>query len=168
MTRNPSDGKIVGLERLLRERAAWRRAGRRVVFTNGVFDILHAGHVKLLEECAAEGNVLVVGLNSDASTRRLKGKGRPLNRQADRAAVLAALSSVDRVVIFTQDTPGPLLGRLRPDVLIKGADYRPGEIAGREHAGQIRRVRLKKGYSTTGLIERIAKGAALGLFAIRV
>ena len=150
-------GKIVSRAALARQRAAWRRAGKRVVFTNGVFDILHAGHVKLLAASRALGDVLVVGLNSDASTRRLKGPTRPVNGQADRAAVLAALSSVDRVTIFGEDTPHRLLSVLKPDILVKGADYQATQIVGREFAGKVVRVGLKRGYSTTGLIERLRR-----------
>ncbi len=148
-------GRVVGLPALLRERAAWKRSGRTVVFTNGVFDILHAGHVTLLAKSRALGDVLVVGLNSDASTRRLKGPTRPVNPQRDRATVLAALAAVDRVVVFGEDTPARLLSRLKPDVLVKGADYRAHEIVGREFAGKVARVALVKGRSTTRLIERV-------------
>ena len=160
--------KVVALPALLKERASWARARRAVVFTNGVFDILHAGHVKLLEACRAKGDVLVVGLNTDASTRRLKGPKRPLNKQADRAAVLAALAAVDRVVLFGEDTPHELLEKLRPDVLIKGADYAAHQIAGRQFARKVARVSLKQGYSTTGLIKRILETGAEDLFATKV
>jgi D-beta-D-heptose 7-phosphate kinase/D-beta-D-heptose 1-phosphate adenosyltransferase len=163
-----SAGKVVGLPALLKQRAAWAKAGKKVVFTNGVFDILHAGHVKLLEACRAKGDVLVVGLNTDASTKRLKGPKRPLNKQADRAAVLAALAVVDRVVLFGEDTPRELLSKVRPDVLIKGSDYAKHQIAGREYAKRVARVQLKKGYSTTGLIERVLKTGAKELFEIKL
>ncbi|MBI5210715.1 MAG: adenylyltransferase/cytidyltransferase family protein [Elusimicrobia bacterium] len=135
--------------------ARWRRDRRRVVFTNGVFDILHAGHVELLGKARAKGDALVVGLNSDASVRRLKGPERPVNRWRDRAAVLAALACVDAVVGFGQDTPARLLEALRPDVLVKGADYALGEIIGAGHARRVVRVALKKGYSTTGIIRKL-------------
>lgn len=151
-----SKAKLIPLKKLLRLRELWRWEGKRVVFTNGVFDILHAGHVDLLEKARALGDVLVLGLNEDASVRRLeKGKGRPVNRFADRAAVLAGLSAVDAVVGFGEDTPEKLLSQLKPDVLVKGADYKVGQIAGAAHAGKVARVPLKKGYSTTGLIKRL-------------
>lgn len=137
------------------DREALRRAGRRVVFTNGCFDILHAGHVKLLEEARLLGDMLIVGLNSDASVRRLKGPGRPRNPQADRAAVLAAVRWVDEVIIFDEDTPYELILRLRPDVLVKGGDYGPGAIVGEKEVlgwgGSVHRVTLLPGRSTSAL-----------------
>ncbi|OIO10618.1 MAG: hypothetical protein AUJ52_03880 [Elusimicrobia bacterium CG1_02_63_36] len=142
--------------------AAWRRARARasetVVFTNGVFDLLHPGHVQLLEEAAALGDRLIVAVNSDASARRLgkSGPKRPVNKLADRCRVLAALSCVDAVVAFGEDTPERLLSKLKPDVLVKGADYKPHEVAGREHAKRVALLRLKKGYSTTRLLQRLA------------
>ncbi|MBI3547893.1 MAG: adenylyltransferase/cytidyltransferase family protein [Elusimicrobia bacterium] len=136
---------------------AWRRSGRRVVFTNGVFDLLHAGHVDLLERARALGDALIVGVNSDSSARRLeKGPGRPFNPLRDRMRVLAALASVDAVVPFSEDTPERLLSTLKPDVLVKGADYRPDQVAGRRHAGKVVLIRLNAGYSTTRLAGRIA------------
>jgi rfaE bifunctional protein nucleotidyltransferase chain/domain len=148
--------KLLPLKKLLRLRELWRWEGKKVVFTNGVFDILHAGHVDVLEKARALGDVLVLGLNEDASVRRLeKGKGRPINRFEDRATVLGALSAVDAVVGFGEDTPEKLLSELKPDVLVKGADYKTSEIAGAAHAGRVARVPLKKGYSTTGLIKRL-------------
>ncbi|MFA5161252.1 MAG: D-glycero-beta-D-manno-heptose 1-phosphate adenylyltransferase [Elusimicrobiales bacterium] len=147
--------KTVSLKSLLRWRAACRRAGRKVAFTNGCFDILHSGHVRLLEAARSTGGCLVVGLNSDDSVRRLKGPSRPVNPQADRAAVLAALEAVDRVVVFGEDTPQRILSLIRPDVLVKGADYRTGQIIGREFAGKVARVKLVKGKSTTAIISRI-------------
>ena len=151
-----SAAKIKPLKRLLTLRQLWAWEGKKVVFTNGVFDLLHAGHVELLEKARARGDVLVVGLNADASVRRLgKGPERPINAWRDRAAVLCALSCVDAVVGFTEDTPAELLSRLRPDVLVKGGDYRADQIAGREYAGRVVRVPLKRGYSTTGLVKRL-------------
>lgn len=148
--------KIRTLKSLLTLRDLWRWEGKKVVFTNGVFDILHCGHAQLLEKARALGDVLIVGLNSDASARRLgKGPERPINTWADRAAVLAALAAVDAVVAFEEDTPAELLARLKPDILVKGGDYKPGQVAGREHAGKIVIVPLKKGYSTTGLVKRL-------------
>jgi D-beta-D-heptose 7-phosphate kinase/D-beta-D-heptose 1-phosphate adenosyltransferase len=145
--------------------AAWRGGvPGAVVFTNGVFDILHRGHVALLVAARAEGEALVVGLNSDASVRRIKGPDRPLNREADRAFVLGALACVDAVVLFDDDTPAGLIALLQPDVLVKGADYAPGEIVGADavtaRGGRVVRVPLERGFSTTGLIERVKGGAA--------
>lgn len=152
----PSSSKILPLRQLLTLRELWRWERRKVVFTNGVYDILHPGHVKLLEKSRALGDVLILGLNSDASARRLdKAPGRPVNTLRDRAAVAAALACVDVVVAFSEDTPERLLSRLKPDVLVKGGDYRPSSVAGRQHAGKVVIVPLKKGYSTTGLIKRL-------------
>ncbi|MBI5622797.1 MAG: adenylyltransferase/cytidyltransferase family protein [Elusimicrobia bacterium] len=152
--------KLVTLSRAQAGRcaASWKRRGLKVVFTNGVFDILHAGHVMLLAKARALGDLLVLGLNTDASVRRLKGPSRPVNRWRDRAAVLAALESVDAVVGFGEDTPARLVSALRPDILVKGADYALEEIAGSRHAGRTVRIALKKGYSTTGLIRKLGKG----------
>ena len=127
-----------------------------MVFTNGCFDVLHAGHVSLLEKARGLGGALVVGVNSDASVRRLKGPARPLNPLVDRARVLAALAAVDAVVAFSADTPLALIKAMRPDVLVKGADYAGGEIVGKEFAGRTVRVGLLKGRSTTGLIKRMS------------
>ena len=134
-----------------------RQQGRKVVFTNGCFDILHAGHVSVLEFSRSKGDVLVVGLNSDESVRRLKGPTRPVNKQADRALVLAALESVSYVCIFKEDTPYHLIKAIRPDVLVKGGDYKPSEIVGREFAGKVVRFALLKGRSTTGIIKKVSK-----------
>lgn len=143
---------------MLRLRKEWARRRRRVVFTNGVFDILHAGHVELLEKAKALGDVLVVAVNSDASVRRLgKGPGRPVNSLRDRLRVLAALACVDAVVAFSDDTPELLLSKLRPQTLVKGADYRPEQIAGLRHVGRLVLVPFKKGYSTTGIIHQIRR-----------
>ena len=144
---------------------AWRRRVRGgVVFTNGVFDVLHRGHVALLVAARAEGAALVVGLNTDASVRRLKGPERPLNRERDRAYVLGALACVDAVVLFDDDTPARLIAALEPDVLVKGADYAPGEIVGADvvtaRGGRVVRFPLEAGFSTTGLIAKVRGGAA--------
>ncbi len=134
-----------------------RKAGQKVVFTNGCFDILHAGHVSVLEFSRSKGDVLVVGLNSDASVRRLKGPTRPVNSQADRALVLAALESVSAVCVFNEDTPYNLIKLVRPDVLVKGGDYKPTEIVGREFAKKVVRFALLKGRSTTNIIKKVSK-----------
>ena len=149
--------KIVSLRALKARLEKDRAQGKKIVFTNGSFDILHAGHVSVLEFSRAKGDVLVVGLNSDESVRRLKGPTRPVNTQADRALVLAALESVCYVCIFSEDTPYNLIKAVRPDVLVKGGDYKPSEIVGREFAGKVVRFALLKGRSTTGIIKKISK-----------
>jgi rfaE bifunctional protein nucleotidyltransferase chain/domain len=135
-----------------------RREGKRVVFTNGVFDILHRGHVDYLARAKKLGDVLFVGLNSDASTRRLKGAGRPIQSQGDRAAILLALEAVDFVVIFGEDTPEKLIRLVKPDVLVKGADYKLDEIVGADFVkslgGSVRRIRLTPGRSTTKIAKK--------------
>jgi rfaE bifunctional protein nucleotidyltransferase chain/domain len=152
-----SAGKI----RDLAEAVAWRRAQPgRVVFTNGVFDLLHPGHVDLLERARGEGDALVVGLNRDASVRRLgKGSERPLVPEQARARVLAGLAAVDCVVLFGEDTPLELIRALEPDVLVKGADYAFDQIVGadlvRTRGGRVVRVPLVQGFSTTSLVERL-------------
>jgi D-beta-D-heptose 7-phosphate kinase/D-beta-D-heptose 1-phosphate adenosyltransferase len=140
--------------------ARWRAAqGGAVVFTNGVFDLLHRGHVDLLAAARAEGDALVVGVNTDASVKRLKGPARPVRDEQERAYVLAAVESVDAVVLFDQDTPLELIRRLRPDVLVKGGDYTPATVVGREdverHGGRVVIVPLTAGHSTTGTIARL-------------
>ena len=154
-------------EKLLSREAAvaWRRGARgKVAFTNGIFDVLHRGHVALLCAARAEGDLLVVGLNTDASARRLKGPERPVNRAEDRAFVLGGLACVDAVVLFDEDTPAELIAALQPDVLVKGADYGPGQIVGADvveaRGGRVVRVPLEPGYSTTGLIAKVRGGAA--------
>ena len=136
-----------------------RRANKRIVFTNGVFDIIHRGHVDYLTRAKSFGDVLIVGLNTDASVRRLKGQGRPLQKQRDRAAILLALKPVDYVVLFGEDVPEELIKLVRPDVLVKGADYKESEIVGAEFVrscgGKVRRVSLTKGRSTSDIIRRL-------------
>ncbi len=136
-----------------------RRHRRKIVFTNGVFDILHRGHVDYLARARAYGDVLIVGLNNDKSVRRLKGKTRPLQSQRDRAAILSALRSVDYVVFFGEDTPDKLIRQIRPEVLVKGADYKTAEIVGAEfvksYGGTVRRVRLTRGRSSSRLLGKL-------------
>jgi D-beta-D-heptose 7-phosphate kinase/D-beta-D-heptose 1-phosphate adenosyltransferase len=142
---------------------AWRRRladeGRHLVFTNGCFDILHAGHVDLLERARSFGNALVVGLNDDASVEALKGPSRPIVPQQDRAAVLLGLEAVDAVVLFGQPTPRELIAHLLPDVLVKGGDWKPEEVVGREEVeaqgGRVEIVPLVEGRSTTSIVERV-------------
>lgn len=141
----------------LARRLARDRRGRRVVFTNGCFDLVHAGHLKVLHYCKRHGDLLVVGLNSDASVRRLKGPKRPILPLRDRGALLAALDPVDFVTWFTEDTPRRLIERLRPDVLVKGGDWAPQNIVGREFVKKVVRVPLLKGRSTSGIIDTIVR-----------
>ncbi len=152
-------GLILSQADLILHAATRKRNGERVVFTNGCFDLLHPGHVRLLEESRSLGDALVVAINSDASVRQLKGPGRPVTPEAERAEVLAALAAVDYVVIFDEPTPRELIARLLPDVLAKGSDWGPGEIVGREEVeaagGRVVSTPLEGGYSTTTLIERI-------------
>jgi len=145
-------------EALVQVRAA-RSAGKKIVFTNGCFDVIHAGHVHLLEQTALQGNLLIVGLNSDASVKRLKGESRPLNSEGDRARVLGALGSVDAVVVFDEDTPIRLIEAIRPDVLVKGGDYTRDGVVGAEiveqSGGRVEIIPLVDGLSTTATIERM-------------
>ena len=134
---------------------AWQARGETVVFTNGCFDILHRGHVTYLAQAKALGDRLVVGVNSDDSVRRLKGESRPVNRETDRALLLAALRFVDEVVIFGEDTPEKLLEKLRPDILVKGGDYKKEDVKGKEFAGRVEILPFVEGCSTTNVIEKI-------------
>jgi D-beta-D-heptose 7-phosphate kinase/D-beta-D-heptose 1-phosphate adenosyltransferase len=153
-------GRVI-LERgeLLRVRAELRAAGRRLVFTNGCFDLLHVGHVRYLAAARALGDALLVAANSDASVRALKGPGRPLMNEAERAEMLAALAAVDFVTVFEEDSPRRLIAELLPDVLVKGGDYALDEIHGREEVeaagGQVLALPFVEGASTTGIIERV-------------
>lgn len=159
MSKTAQSARLVSRPELVRMRRAWRAQGRVVVFTNGVFDILHAGHVDMLQKAKSFGDVLVVGLNSDASVRRLKGSLRPINKQRDRAAILLALKSVDSVCVFGEDTPENLIRAFQPDVLVKGAEYALDTIVGADFVkawgGKVRRVAMKKGFSTTQTIRRM-------------
>lgn len=150
----------------LRMVQSWRREGLSVGFTNGCFDILHAGHVSLLHAARAQCDRLVLGLNSDASVRRLKGEGRPVNDQHDRACVLAALASVDAVIVFEEDTPLKLIETLKPDILVKGADYTVEQVVGHEvvqaYGGRVVLVDLVAGKSTTGTIGKLRAGSDTG------
>ena len=146
------------LDRFAREA---RAAGRRIVFTNGVFDILHPGHLRYLQAARAHGDLLIVGLNSDASVRRNKGPGRPVNPQNERAEVLAALTCVDAVSIFDDETPADIIRRVQPDVLVKGADWPADQIVGRDtveaRGGVVILEPVEQGYSTSAIIEKIAR-----------
>jgi rfaE bifunctional protein nucleotidyltransferase chain/domain len=157
-------GKIVSQDELILLTAREKRNGRRVVFTNGCFDLLHPGHVRCLAEARALGDLLVVAVNSDRSVRGNKGPERPLVPQNDRAEVLAALSSVDYVTIFDEPTPRDLIARVLPSVLVKGADWGPNDVVGREEVeaagGRTVSIPLAPGYSTTTLLQKIRKTAS--------
>ena len=151
-------GKLLSLDELKDVVDRLSRKGKRIVFTNGCFDILHAGHARYLREAAALGDVLVVGLNSDASVRRIKGKGRPLQAAVDRAYLLASLSCTSYVVTFAEDTPAVLIEQVIPHVLVKGGDWKGKEIVGsdivRSRGGTVRTIRLLPGRSTTSILRR--------------
>ncbi len=142
-----------------RQLAYWRFANKKIVFTNGCFDILHKGHVEYLAKAADLGHLLVVGLNSDASVKRLKGEGRPVNNEEARATLLAALSFVDAIVFFEDDTPYELIKHIQPDILVKGADYKVEDVVGydivTDKGGEVITIDLTQGYSTTGIISKM-------------
>ena len=153
-----AESKILTRDAMRDERARLRSAGRKLVFTNGAFDLLHAGHVDYLDFARRQGDALCVGLNSDASVKRYKGDCRPINPQADRARVLAALECVDYVVIFDEDEPRDLIAALVPDVLVKGADwahYVSGRSIVEEAGGRVELARMVEGRSTSTMIQRI-------------
>ena len=159
MTPLPLEGKIKSVDDLAVDLDALRAQGKRVVQCHGVFDLLHPGHLSLLKQAKAACDRLVVGLNSDASVARFKGDGRPVQSEAARAAVLASLETVDAVVIFEDDTPLALIEALRPDVLVKGADWRLNSIVGgdfvKSYGGKVKAASLVKGRSTSNLIRKI-------------
>ncbi len=150
-----ADSRIKSREQIARLAESLRERGKRLVFTNGCFDLLHVGHVRYLEEAKSFGDVLILGLNSDASVRRLKGEERPINAEADRAYILAALKSVDYVVVFDEETPYELIRAVRPDVLVKGGDYEGKEVVGSDIAGETKLVQFVEGKSTTSTICKI-------------
>ncbi len=158
-----TDKRVMDLVHVQRKVNIWRMKGDRIVFTNGCFDILHRGHVEYLQEAAALGERLIIGVNSDGSVRRQgKAPDRPLNDQDSRAKVLAALRLVDAVVVFDQDTPIDLIKVLSPDVLVKGGDWSEDKIVGSQHVrsygGDVRSLKLVDGFSTTALVEKIRHG----------
>ena len=150
-----------GLERFVREA---RAAGRRIVFTNGVFDLLHPGHVRYLQAARAHGDLLIVGLNSDASVRRNKGPERPINPETERAEIVAALACVDAVSIFDDDTPAGIIRRVQPDVLVKGSDWPADQIVGRDtveaRGGRVILEPVEQGYSTSAIIDKARRGGS--------
>lgn len=156
-----TEDKIKNRFQLARLAKALKKRGKRIVFTNGCFDILHKGHVKLLEKARSLGDILVVALNSDSSVRKIKGPKRPLNSQTDRAAVIAALSSVDFVTFFSEPTPETLIKQLDPDVLVKGGDWQKEDIIGsgyvESHGGKVYSIKYINGFSTSRIINRIAR-----------
>lgn len=153
-------GRIYTRDELVTARAEWKRAGRTVVFTNGCYDILHPGHIRLLESARSLGDLLILGLNTDASVRRLKGPSRPIIAEQQRGEMAAALEAVDAVTFFDEDTPRELIAAVLPDVLIKGADW-SHFIAGREEVeaagGRVLTVPLEPGFSTTNIVDEILK-----------
>lgn len=153
LSREPENKKIFSRDEARLKIKEWRESGKKVIFTNGCFDILHAGHVDSFARARSLGGALVVGLNSDSSVRRLKGDSRPINDENARARVISALSDVDGVVIFDEDTPEELLSVLRPDVIAKGGDYTPEQVAGRAFA-EVVILPILEGYSTTGILRK--------------
>jgi len=156
--------KIQTLTQLQQTLTRWRAGGERVVFTNGCFDILHYGHLHYLAQARDLGNRLVIGLNSAASVRRLKGPARPINDDATRAHLLAALEIVDAVTFFGEDTPLDLIRAVQPDVLVKGGDWKPAQIVGSDlvlaRGGSVRSLPFVEGYSTTNIEQKILKGGS--------
>ena len=151
--------KLLSREALEMKLAEWRSARKTIVFTNGCFDILHRGHVEYLAQAADLGDKLIVGLNTDASVKRLKGESRPINDEKSRALLLSALQFVDVVVFFDEDTPYELIKQLQPDILVKGNDYKPEEIVGYDivtaKGGKVLTIDLVEGFSTTNIISRM-------------
>jgi len=155
------EDKLIPFESIRELCKEQRAKGKVLVFTNGCFDIVHSGHVLYLEEAKALGDILVLGLNSDASVTRLKGESRPINSEIDRAIVLAGLEAIDYVVIFGEDTPENLIREVGPDILVKGGDWRPDQIVGADFVlasgGIVKSLSYKKGISTTAILERLCK-----------
>jgi rfaE bifunctional protein nucleotidyltransferase chain/domain len=154
-------GKIIGQKDLMDQMLIWRNNGDKLTFTNGVFDLLHIGHITYLAKAAELGDKLIIGLNADSSVKRLKGEDRPVNDQNSRAALLAALFFVDAVVVFEADTPLNLISLILPDILVKGADYSLKDIVGAEevlaNGGEVKTINFVEGYSSTSIIEKIKK-----------
>ncbi|MCM8780359.1 MAG: D-glycero-beta-D-manno-heptose 1-phosphate adenylyltransferase [Candidatus Omnitrophica bacterium] len=160
-TKSFSDLKIKSLKELKSIILRLKEQGKRIVFTNGCFDLLHYGHIRYLEEAKNKGDILVVAINSDSSVRRLKGAPRPLVKEDDRARILAGLESIDYVIIFKEDTPISVIRELKPDVLIKGSDWQLRDIVGadfvKSYGGEVLRIRLIPNRSTTNLIKKIVR-----------
>jgi D-glycero-beta-D-manno-heptose 1-phosphate adenylyltransferase len=153
--------KIIDREKLPFMLAYWKFLGKKIVFTNGCFDLLHLGHIDYLSKAADQGDILVVGINTDGSVSRLKGPGRPINPEQARARLMASLFFVSAVVLFDEDTPYELIKTIQPDVLIKGSDYKAEEIVGydivMQKGGQVITLDFLEGYSTSGIVEKIRK-----------
>jgi D-beta-D-heptose 7-phosphate kinase/D-beta-D-heptose 1-phosphate adenosyltransferase len=154
--------KIFTLDNLLHQLNRWRLLNKKIVFTNGVFDILHEGHIASLSEAALHGHILIVALNSDASVKRLKGESRPVNGENSRMLLMASLLMVDAVILFEEDTPLNLITAILPDVMVKGGDYTVEQIAGAKeviaNGGEVKIVPVLQGFSTTGIIEKMKAG----------
>jgi len=159
MDAEPDRHGVCPLDEVVQLARAWRSGGRTIVFTNGVFDLLHPGHVRYLRQARALGDVLVVGVNSDRSVRSYKGPARPITPERERGEIIAALSSVNAVVVFDDDTPHGVIAAIVPHLLVKGADWPANEIVGRDvveaRGGKVVRMHLEAGYSTTSIIERV-------------
>lgn len=151
--------RILTRETAMARTQAWRDAGKVVVFTNGVYDILHVGHLRYLHKARQLGDVLMVGLNTDASARRNKGAGRPVNPERERAELVSGLACVDAVVLFDEETPADIIQAVQPDILVKGADWPADQIVGREtveaRGGRVERIAVEAGHSTTAILDRI-------------
>src|SRR5271155_93155 len=151
--------KITGVAKLKDHVSAWKSEGKKVVFTNGVFDLLHIGHITYMAKAAELGDKLVIGLNSDTSVKRIKGEDRPVNDQNSRAALLAALFFIDAIVVFEEDTPINVITALMPDILVKGADYSVENIVGAKEViaigGEVKTINFVEGYSSTSIIQKI-------------
>ncbi|MDP8289925.1 MAG: D-glycero-beta-D-manno-heptose 1-phosphate adenylyltransferase [Candidatus Susulua stagnicola] len=150
-------GKIKNLKNLESDISNLKRKGKTIVFTNGCFDILHLGHLKILKEAKQKGDILVVGLNSDTSIKKIKGPQRPIVNQKTRANILANMIGVDYVILFNQATPYNLIKRIKPDILVKGGDWKQDKIVGNELVKKVYRVKLCPGHSTTSIINKIKK-----------
>jgi D-beta-D-heptose 7-phosphate kinase/D-beta-D-heptose 1-phosphate adenosyltransferase len=149
--------KQIGLKSLLKIISKARQKNKRIVFTNGCFDILHSGHIKVFKEAKQSADILVLGLNSDKSIKSIKGNLRPIVDEKSRISVLSAISFIDYIVVFNEDTPFELIKTIKPDVLVKGGDWDKGKIVGAEFAGKIKRIKLDAGKSTSNIIEKILK-----------
>lgn len=161
MTADPNPEKIYTLNTIVQKVNDWKKQGKKIAFTNGVFDLLHKGHIFSLTQAAKEGDILIIGLNADSSVKRLKGDSRPINNEQARALMLTTLTMVDAVVIFEEDTPLELIISILPDVLVKGGDYTVDEIAGAKeviaNGGKVVINPILDGYSTTAIINAMTK-----------
>lgn len=153
------NAKILDQEKLEKSLVFWRLMKKKIVFTNGCFDIIHPGHISYLSKAADLGTILIIGLNTDASVKRLKGRGRPVNDEVARAQSLAALFFIDAIILFDEDTPYNLIKEVKPDILVKGSDYKSEDIVGhdivKENGGEVVTINLLPGYSTTSIIQKI-------------